>query len=438
MIGAALLELSLQDEDAAAYAQEALGSLTGGQGVETITQDRLQRFLWYELPYKWGLPADEAQEVAASLGRVLDLLDLPRYAAICRSAVTANLLERYGEGERQGLAAFRQAEAASGIHPPDLPELQWGEFMGVYEASAFTATAELLELAVASGELVPGGRGWKGRQQQLVRAHLATPRDDLMGQTLLGAVLTERVEWWLGGGRSQTRERILAPLANRLLRPLAPPPSVTDPCPPLLRWLLERLDDGVPLTQTGNLGRSFVQGAAARFGWPLRKPPMKEADLYDLSLLRSFAQRRLGLARKEGHRLVLTSKGRKLLGDAEGLWRTVAAHLLGDDPFTAFGGEIVLALLANSDSQTSENLKDAVGFAAAEEGFRDSRTGNPAGERAVAWAVHDVVNLCRSLGLLSVGGDWADRRYGLTELGKATDFEALRARAVRPRSVIWG
>lgn len=36
--------------------------------------------------------------------------------------------------------------------------------MGPIEAAAFTSVAEFLELAVSSGGLVPGTRGWKTRQ----------------------------------------------------------------------------------------------------------------------------------------------------------------------------------------------------------------------------------------------------------------------------------
>ena len=55
----------------------------------------------------------------------------------------------------------------------------------------------------------------------------------------------------------------------------------------------------------------------------------------------------------------------------------------------------------------------------------------------MSWAIHDTSNLCRALGLLTVGADWHDRSYGLTETGKATALEALRARATGPRTIPW-
>jgi hypothetical protein len=55
--------------------------------------------------------------------------------------------------------------------------------MGPQEASAWSSVADSLEVAVASGGLIPGTRGWKKRQQQLVRAHLNIPQASLIGQT---------------------------------------------------------------------------------------------------------------------------------------------------------------------------------------------------------------------------------------------------------------
>jgi hypothetical protein len=76
-----------------------------------------------------------------------------------------------------------------------------------------------------------------------------------------------------------------------------------------------------------------------------------------------------------------------------------------------------------------------VGHAAREEGFRESRTGEPPGENDIGWAIHRTSNMCRALGMLAAGSEWLDRSYGLTETGKATALEALRARATGPRTI---
>jgi hypothetical protein len=102
-----------------------------------------------------------------------------------------------------------------------------------------------------------------------------------------------------------------------------------------------------------------------------------------------------------------------------------------------FAGELFLALLLDADSVPDTQIKATVGQALAEEGFRDSRTGEPPDEHQVGWAVRETSNLCRGLGLLAVGGDWGDHSYGFTGTGQATALAALRARATGPRTVPW-
>jgi hypothetical protein len=310
-----------------------------------------------------------------ALAQALDLLQLPRYAAICRSGTTREILAAYETGTAHGKAAFRRAAANSGIMPPDLPDFEWGAVMGWQEASAWSSTADFLEAAVTGGDLVPGRRGWKARQQELVRAHLDTPQPDLLGQTLAQVILTERTETWLNRHRGETRRRILAPIANRLLHPAElPATTAADPLSPL-RWLLDQLDGGIALTQTGNLSRAFVQQSAV--------------------------------------------------------------GLLCDNDFEAFAGELFLALLLDTEEMPGRQMTAAVGLSAAEEGFRNSRTGEPPDEHDVSWAIHATSNLCGALGLLVVGSDWRDRGYSLTDTGQATALEALRARATGPRTIPW-
>ena len=332
---------------------------------------------------KWFVELDEKLRVTAALAQVLDLLQLPRYAVICRSRTTREILAAYQTSTAHGLAAFRRAAASSGILPPDLPDFEWGAVMGWQEAAARSSTADFLEVAVDGGDLVPGRRGWKARQQELTRAHLDTPQPDLLGQTLAQVILTERAESWVNLRRSETRRRILAPIANRLLHPAeVPTATAADPLPPL-RWLVDQLDGGIALTQTGNLNRAFVQHSADRFGWDFSRPPRTEDDLFGLHQLRRLAQR------------------------------------------------------LDADEVPGSQINAAVGLAAAEEGFRDGRTGEPPDEHHVSWAVHAASSMCRALGLLAAGRDWSDRGYGLTDTGKATALAALRARATGPRTIPW-
>ncbi len=231
-IMAVLAKLAGQDAATAEDARAALEWIAGDQGLALITQQRIQNFCWYELPVKWLVDLDDKLRVVAALAQALDLLHLPRYAAICRSGTTREILNAYETSIAQGKAAFRRAATASGIMPPDLSDFQWGPAMGFEEASAWSSTAEFLEVAVASGDLVPGRRGWKARQQELVRAHLNVAQAGLLGQTLAQVILTERAETWVNARRSETRRRILAAIANRLLHPAElPPPQLPTPFP---------------------------------------------------------------------------------------------------------------------------------------------------------------------------------------------------------------
>ncbi len=434
-IAAALAKLAEQDAAAAEDARAALEWIAGDQGLALIAQERIQSFCWYQLPVKWLIGIDDKLRVAEALARVLDLLQLPRYAAICRSQTTREILSAYEISTAEGKAAFRRAAAASGIMPPGLPEFEWGAAMGVQEASAWSSTADFLEVAVASGDLVPGKRGWKTRQQELVLAHLDTPQAELLGQTLAQVILTERAETWINLRRSETRRRLLASIANRLLRPELPARTAADPLP-RLRWLLDQLNEGIAFTQTGNLNQKFVRQSADLFGWDLPRPPRTEDDLFDLHQLRHLAQR-LGLARRSGRMLTLTTKGRRFLTDPGQLWRAVAASVLGGNDFSVFAGELFLALLLDADSVLYSEIKATVGQAVAEEGFRESRTGELPDEHDIGRAIHGTSNLCRALGLLAAGSDWLDQSYGLTSTGRATALQALRARATGPRTIPW-
>jgi hypothetical protein len=434
IVGPALAELQAEDPAAAGEAEAALHSLTSGEGMEVLTQERLQRFLWYELPLEWTADPERERRIVDALARLLDLLGLERYAGICRSEATTAVLRAYRTSRNRGLDAFRRTDTASGIRPPDLAEFGWGSMMGPAEDAAFSSTAEFLELAVSAGELVPGARGWHARQHELVRKHMTASRQELQGRSFLDLVVAERVDRWLTARRSASRRVLMAGVTEHLQHPVQLPPGTDDPLPPL-RWLLERLVDGVTLTERGNLNRAFVQEAARLFGWwdPEMNPPRNEDELFDLHQIRVLAQR-LGLVRRRARMLALTSRGRSSLDDPEVLWRTVAHQFFAGDPFTVTAGEVTLGLLVDAAPMPVDDIVSAVGRVVTEEGWRDARTGAGPAQREVARAVYETLNLCRALDLLATGGHWDDPCYSLTDVGRATALEVLRSQATGPRT----
>jgi hypothetical protein len=434
-IRAAISELARENAAFAADAKAALEWLTAGAGAEVLTQEDLQTFLWYGLPMKWLTDAEHHRRVVDALARAFDILDLTRYAAICRSEETASVLDAYEVSPAAGKKAFRAADIASGIHPPDIGDFEWGSIMGIEESHALSSSAQFLELAVASGTLVPGERGWKAQQIELTRAHLTTSRVELAGNTFLDVIGTERFASWLRGRNSPTRRTILEPIVDLLRTHTNLPGGIDDPIPPL-RWFLEQLVDGQTLTQTGYLNRPFVQEAATRFGWwdaELHGLPRSEADLFDLSQTRALAQQ-ARLIRRSAKKLVLTTRGRTALSDPTALWKTTARALVPSHPFDRATGETALAVLAAAESVSKEELRTLVATVVTEEGWRVQPSGEPADERSISWSTHQTLNLCRALNLLAIGGHWNDRSYQLNTGGRATAIEALRHAATGPHA----
>jgi hypothetical protein len=130
--------------------------------------------------------------------------------------------------------------------------------------------------------------------------------------------------------------------------------------------------------------------------------------------------------------------GRASLADDDRLWRVAAEGLLVDHEFGAALGEITLAVLASRDVTPASELDALLAAVVREVGWRATDTGAPPTERDISWAWHQTTNLLRALNLLSTGGAWQDRSYGLTAAGRAVALECLHRRATGPRSSPWG
>ncbi|MBA3631077.1 MAG: hypothetical protein H0W55_15650 [Actinobacteria bacterium] len=77
--------------------------------------------------------------MADALGRLLEMVGLARYAAICRSETTRQCIKAWEE--RRGFVAYRAAQKASGVEPPDVGELTWGTYFGWEENAALYGAA---------------------------------------------------------------------------------------------------------------------------------------------------------------------------------------------------------------------------------------------------------------------------------------------------------
>jgi hypothetical protein len=142
-------------------AQAVDGGLTAGEGIAMIHQAALQQYLWWYMPRDY--PDDEWQGLVEAAAALLDELGLPHLADVPRSAATRTVLAAWAHGHKEGAAAFRSAQAKSGVEPPDTALLAWGSVMGVDEVRALDTVERALGDAVAAGTLVPGAPRWQAK-----------------------------------------------------------------------------------------------------------------------------------------------------------------------------------------------------------------------------------------------------------------------------------
>jgi hypothetical protein len=429
-----LLRLRRVDATAARRAEHALDELLADRGLADLTQHDLQTYLWFTLG-----DADEPLETALALARFFELAELNRYAGIASSDQTQQILRTYDErGHNVGARAATKAMESSGIVPPDLAELEWSEIMGPVEMDAYDRIAATLELALAAGDLRPGGRGWRLTQGRLARQQLTMARPD--GPALLERIRRERLDTWAEAG-GHARRSLAASVVSDLLAPAAPPRDVDERVRPM-QWLLEIAAGrtgapvGVPLTVTGNLARSVVQEAAERFTWrnEADRRARSESDLPLLSELRAVLQR-AGALRRSGRRLLIGTRGRSLLSDVEAQWSTATATLIESDDFDRATQEAALMLLLQANGVVDmRQLVTEVADVIAGSGWRDAGNGTPPDERGVGRAVAAVIRRCELWSLLEGGsGSGSHTRVRLSEIGRRGGYAALRHLAMRPR-----
>ncbi|TMR98382.1 hypothetical protein EJK15_13155 [Nonomuraea basaltis] len=368
-------------------ARTAVEWLTGGEPLETVTQLDVCEFLWYTLPLKVG---GDHERLARSLGRLLQLGGMERYAALCVSPTTLKILRTYArEGEDAGTSAYQQALDATGVLPPDVPELQWSMIMGPEELGAHIACSAALELAIVAGEAVD--------RTALTRRWLTEPRADLGGDSWLNRVHGERLNRWVLG-RGPARRELAQPFEVRLHAPVTPQPL------PALHGLLSLAD------REGTL--------------PLRLAPSPEA-----LRLRELAERELGAISRTGARLAITDYGRRLLRSPETMWTAVTRLLLakGEHEFEVSAREAALMLLADGTLMSPAQLRERVAEVVGGEGWHPATS-----LQDVAAPVADLVAQLTALGL-AFSDELVVR---MDRPGQFAALAALRAHALRPRKYV--
>ena len=108
-ISQAVKVLAVSDPEAAEEARSAVGWIVGGEDVEdpaAVTLAGVQRFVWYELAVKWMIPDEDKPIIVDALARLLDLLDRPACAEVCRAPLTAKVLAAWARSDDEGRKAF--------------------------------------------------------------------------------------------------------------------------------------------------------------------------------------------------------------------------------------------------------------------------------------------------------------------------------------------
>ncbi|WP_181019690.1 hypothetical protein [Nonomuraea typhae] len=385
-VTALLTELERSEPDLADDARTAVEWLTGGEPLETVTQLDVCEFLWYTLPLKVG---GDHERLARALGKLLTLGGLDRYAALCESATTLQILRAYArDGEDAGTAAYQEALEATGVLPPDVADLRWSMIMGPEELGAHVACSAALELAILSGEDID--------RVALTRRWLTEPRTELGGDSWLNRVHGERLNRWVLG-RGPARRELAQPFEVRLHAPIAPQPL------PALHRLLS---------------------LAASESLPLRLAPSPEA-LH----LRELAELDLGALLRDGARLTITDEGRRLLDSPEELWAAATGLLLArpEHEFDVSVREAALILLADGSVMSPRELHTRVAEIVGGEGWQPAT-----GRENVARPLTGLVGQLTALDL-AFGDDLVVR---LTPAGHLAALAALRAHALRPRQYV--
>jgi hypothetical protein len=218
-------------------------------------------------------------------------------------------------------------------------------------------------------------------------------------------VRTERIQLWINAEQSEIRRILLSELANRLLHP-AELPKGSDPYESI----------------------SAVLTLAAR--------SVPDIEFSGLMFKVAGMAKAMGLVRRRSGTFVITRKGLDALANPAALLPVVAGSFLQGNPFHRMAGELLMALLVDSDGVPSRQIVGTVTGAVREAGYREAGSGLAPGETSITRAIRETLEPLRLLLVVEEDGR-PDGNIALSPVGKATALEALRLRATGPGSLPW-
>jgi hypothetical protein len=428
-IDSALQAIGARDTAAARLANGLWGAMRAGAAHPRVTRYDVQGVCWGALPLLARKPESAAiigdrHAAADILGELLDLLDYPHYADICRGETTREILDAAEDADRcTELSSVAWQD--SGVQPPDTPVLAWGEIRGPVEQAVHAATGRILEEAIDSGLVDPANRDVEQVRVGLTMKVLSSPAEELPG-TWYTQIFDERLTTWLTYGGSQTRRELLV-----RIRPEVSKPPEYSACHelPALQVLLDACEDGLRLTRNGYLPTALVRDLVDLTPACADYPPTgrSESSFPPLGNLRQLAVE-LGLVRRVGNRLTLTAAGQDRVNDPETFVAAIGEALVArDSSLRGVIQEVVFAVLLLESTLDLDRLLDKVAVVVDEEGWGAGTRGLPTQDLSRDFGMLFLRRL-HILDVLEVedGG----RRVGLTEAGEATVRWALRARVM--------
>ncbi len=302
----------------------------GVDGLSTLTQLQVQRFVWVTLPQVYPEDQQEHHETAWALADFLAAAGLTRYADLCRDRRTHEVLSAWardpGAGERLAAALLR----SSGVQPPDTVLLTFSEVPTGQEAEVQIDLSRVLETAVVEGRLDPAGNDFDRLALDLAEQFLTAPSPDHGGRTPLLSVLRWRALRWVLELDAEFSEFWVSALHRIYEEPVFPGNLQLSTAP--AEALLQTADTAPVLTPDGQLPDEIVADLDARFGWSDKLPlgrtsmryPLPERSVPALLFVDTHLRAQGLLTRSEG-RLVLTPLGRRCLLDRRRLWKALVA-----------------------------------------------------------------------------------------------------------------
>ena len=421
--------IGARDTDAARLANGLWGAMRAGAAHPRVTRYDVQGVCWGALPLLARKPESRAiigdrHHAAGVLAELLDLMEYPRYAEICRGPVTAEILDAAEDVERCAeLSSLAWRD--SGVQPPNTPLLTWGEVRGPVEQAVHAATGRILEEAIERGLIDQDRPDVESMRVGLAVRVLTSPAEELPG-TWYTQIFDERLTSWLTVGGSQTRRELLVRIQPEVARP---PEFSASYELPALEVLLDWCTDGLRLTRNGYLPtqavRELVNMMPACADYP--QTGRGESAFPPLSNLRQAAIE-LGLIRLDGNRLWQTETGEELVADPESTVATVGEALVARDAsLRGVIQEVVFAVLLLETTVDLDRLLDKVAVVVEEEGWGNGGLGVSTQDLSRDFGMLFLRRL-HILDVLEVHD--AGTRVGLTEAGVATARWALRARVM--------